>query len=105
ITYTYTVVASNSLGDSPASNSATARPTSPTPVFQYYSTATSYPGTSWRTVGGSWSQTTTTDDLGNTVGTLSQTTTTAADIKKAIVQQPVNNTDVIITALVHIDSW
>jgi hypothetical protein len=113
-TYTYTVVASNSNPsyDSPPSNSATATAATPNAVFQYINPAnpasTSFPGSSWTTVGGTWSQTTTTDSFGNIVGgTLSQTSTAPANVEKAIVKPSVtlNSSGVIITAEVHIDSW
>jgi hypothetical protein len=103
--YSYTVVASNSNPsyDSPASNIATATAQTPNAVFQYYTPGTSFPGsTSWRTVGGTWSQTA---PSGNTLGTLSQTATTASNVDKAIIQTPVNSSGVILTAEVHIDSW
>jgi hypothetical protein len=103
-TYYYSVVATNSAGSAQSNPPVSATALTPNAVFQYYTTATSYPGSSWKTVGGTWSQSTPTP--GNTE--LSQTSTATSpnvNIEKALIQQPVNNSDVIITAKVHIDWW
>jgi hypothetical protein len=103
--YYYYVVATNSSGSSPLpSSSSSAIAVTPTPVFSdSFPTSLAFPYSPWTTASttsgaAAWS-------IPTSGGWVSQTSTAAADVKKAIDQQTVSTSDVIITAKVHIDSW